>query len=256
MANKKKSKLHEVLAVEGELESQSSKVMTEARQTFTKKGNHFMGFHKWLDMNDDNRKKEEEGATEHREVVETVKGKLDWVWKHFGRYLNAVAQKERTNQEARADLMVGDEVLIEAMPATLLLGLESRLKKLRDVYMAVPTHQPGVRWEADAGRGEEVFRAAELVTTQKQEKTIRHKVLVEATEHHPAQIDKWTENIVVGTFKSEIWTSTVSPAQKAEWLGRIDQLLRAVKRARQRANSTEVVSISVNNVLKNFIHKD
>jgi hypothetical protein len=257
MSDKKKEpKLHEVLAVEGDLEGQSSKVMTEAVTTFSKKAAHFQGYHKWLEMFDEKRAMEAQGAIENKEIVDTVGGKLGHVWGHFGRYLNTVAQKERTNQDARADLVVDGEVLIEDAPATLLLGLESRLKKLRDVYDVIPTHQPGVKWVSDEDRGNGVFKAEHLVTANKTEKIPQHKVLVDPTEHHPAQIERWMENIAVGVFKTEHWTSMVSPAKKAEWIGRIDKLLRAVKRARQRANNTPLVKIRVADALRKYIHAE
>ena len=251
---KKEAQLHEVIAVEGDLEGQSTKIMAETANTFLKKGNHFAGYHKWLEMFEESRKQEENGATEHKETVDTVEGKLQHTWKHFGRYVDCIAQKERTNQEARADLVIDGQVLITDAPATLLLGLESRLKKLREVYAAVPTHQPGVSWVPDAGRGAGVFKAEHIASSSKTEKVVRHKVLVEPTKEHPAQIDKWTENVAVGVFKTEHWTTTVSPAQKAEWLARIDKLLRATKKARQRANSTPLMKIKIANALWGFIH--
>ena len=254
-AQKKEPKLHEVLAVESDLESQSSKIMMEATSTFTKKAPHFMAHHKWLEMFDEGRKLEEQGATEHKDIVETVDGKLGHVWGHFGRYLNTIAQKERTNQDARADLIVEGEVLIEDAPATLLLGLESRLKKLREVYNAIPTFSPGIKWEPDPNRGKGIYKAEHLQTANKTEKVPRHKVLVEPTKEHPAQIEKWMENVAVGVFKAENWTSMVSPAKKAEWIGRIDTLLRSVKKARQRANNTPLVKVKISEPLRKFIHQ-
>lgn len=254
MAEKKTPKLHEVLAVEGDLESQATKVMQEAAVTFEKKANHFLGYSKWLEMFDENRKQEEEGGSEQREIVDSVKGKLDHVWKYYSKYVDAVSQKERTNQDARADLVVDGQTLAEGLPATLLLGLESRLKKMRSVYDSIPTHAPGISWELDVDKGKGIFKASHLITKSKTEKVVRHQVLVEPTEHHPAQIDKWDENVAVGVFKTQHWTSNVSPAQKAEWLEKIDKLLRGVKKARQRANNTEIVKIKVGHELKKFIH--
>jgi len=254
--SKRAPQLHEVLAVESDLESQSAKIMNEAIATFTKKASHFIGYHKWLVMFDESRKIEEQGAEDHKEIVDTVKGKVNHVWQHFGRYLDALGQKERTNQDARADLVVDGKVIAEALPATQLLGLESRLKKLRDVYSAVPTHQPGFEWVPDEARGKEVFKTANVATSTKSEKAMRHKVLVEPTEYHPAQVENWSENVAVGVFKTEHWTSMVSPAKKAEWLGRLDKLIRAVKKARQRANTAPIVSNKVSSALRQYIHAE
>ena len=71
----------------------------------------------------------------------------------------------------------------------------------------------------------------------------------------PAVIDKWEEVENVGKYTKKHWSGAVTSARKSELLGRIDNLLRAVKKARQRANSTEVVSMSVGNSLFEYISK-
>lgn len=240
--------------MEGSLESQYTKVSMECASTFTKKANHFLGYHKWLEMFDENRKQEEQGATEHKELVDTVNGKLQHVWKYFSKYIDTVAKKERTNQTAKADIVVNGEVLVADVPATMLLGLETRLKVMRQLYDEIPTLQPGVDWVKDPDRGKGVYKAANRVTANKTEKETRHKVLVEPTEHHPAQIDKWVENVAVGVYKTENWTSMVSPATKSMWIENLDTLIRAVKKARQRANNADVVPLPMGRALMNFIH--
>ena len=249
-----RTKLHEILAVEGSLEAQWTKVATECSATFSKKANHFLGYHKWLEMFDENRKQEEMGATEHKELVDTVNGKLQHVWKYFSKYIDTVAKKERTNQDAKADIVVDGKTLVADVPATMLLGLETRLKVLRQLYDTIPTLQPGVDWVKDPDRGKGVYKAAHRVAANKTEKETRHKVLVEPTEHHPAQIDKWVENVAVGVYKTENWTSMVSPATKSMWIENLDTLIRAVKKARQRANNTTVESLPMGKALMSFVH--
>lgn len=139
MADKKTPKLHEVLAVEADLEG-AAKILDEALVTFNKKVDHFSGHHKTLKMFDEARVTEEEGAEEHKEIVTTVDQKLAYLTKPIAKWWDALAQKERTNQEARADLVIDGEVLLEQVPATMLLGLESRLRMVRNVFDAIPTH--------------------------------------------------------------------------------------------------------------------
>jgi hypothetical protein len=256
MASKKEPKLHEVLAVEADLEGQAKRVLEEAKTTFLKKSEHFHGHHKVLRMFDEQRAAEEEGATEHREPVTTVDDKLRYLHKPVARWWDAIAQKERTNQEARADLTVDGETLLEDVPATLLLGLESRLKFLRGVYEAIPTHPPGVVWEPDPAQGKGVFRSKYPEKRDKTEKAMRHKVIVPPTKEHPAQVQSWPENEKVGVLTTERSTTTITPARKSELLGRIDTLLRATKKARQRANSTPLVKIKVGERLLDFIHQE
>lgn len=254
-AGKHIPKLHEVLAVQADLEGTAKKVSQEAITTFTKRADHFQGHHKSLEMFAEERSQEEKGAEDHKAIVTTVDKKLEYIWKAVGKHFDAILQKERTNQDARADLIVDGVVIMEGLPATFLLAMETKLKDLRAVYEAAPTLAPGIDWEDDpAAEMSGVFRMKHPETKHKQEKTIKHKVLVDPTEHHPAQIEKWTENLNVGTFITQRQCSMITPAKKSEYLGRIDKLIRACKRARQRANNTEIVKMKVASKIREFIH--
>lgn len=253
MSEKKKSKLHEVLAVEADLAAAAEKITGETIVTFTKKEDHFNGFHKRLQMFDEARKQEEKGAESSKEIVDTVPSKLRYTATSLAKYWDAVAQKERTNQEARANVIIDGVVVIAEAPATFLLGMESRLKKLRAVLEAIPTHAPGIQWVADPDMGKEIYRSSVDQATKREEKDFEYRVLYEATKEHPAQIEKWMANRVVGTYLATQWTSTISPAAKSELLERCDTLIRAVKKARMRANETEVVKMNPGKTLLDYV---
>jgi hypothetical protein len=170
------------------------------------------------------------------------------------KYFDCLLQKEATNQTAVADLVVDGVVLAQKLPATLLLGWETRIKQIRELYEAIPTLQPGVAWEEDKNQRPGVFRAQNVEKAHKTEQRIQHKILVAADDHHPAQVEKWSEQVPVGIFTQERWSGMVSPAKKAELLEKIDTLLVAVKKARQRANQAEVVQGTVTQKLYEFIH--
>jgi hypothetical protein len=72
------------------------------------------------------------------------------------------------------------------------------------------------------------------------EKTMKHKVLYDATDKHPAQIEKWTEDIPVAKIETVHRSTMLTPLAKSKMLGRVDKLIAAVKAARQRANTVEV----------------
>jgi len=253
MSEKKKPKLHEVLAVESDLAATAEKIVKETITTFTKRGDHFLGSHKRLSMFDDSRQQEEAGAEVTKEIVDTVPKKLRYAVKSLAKYWNAVAQKERTNQDARADVIIDGNVLIADMPATFLLGMETRLKKLRAILESSPTHAPGVNWVADADKGKDIFRSETPQATKREEKDFEFRILVDPTPEHPAQIEKWTTNKAVGTYLTTLWTSTISPAHKSDLLGRCDKLIRAIKKARMRANGTEVVKVSPASKMINYV---
>lgn len=245
------AKLHEILAVEGDLEGTNKNVIEEAKVTFSKKPDHFLGQHRTyvpLEEGEQNQVPDDIKAMDT-----TVKGKLDYVFGHIVRYLDVVLQKEKTNQVATADLVVEGQVLAKDVPATFLLGLETKLKAWRSLMETIPTLQPGVKWVPDPASGENIFKADPPSEKNRTAKTFKHKVLYEATDKHPAQIEKWEETEVIGKYITNVWSGMISPAQKSVFLGKVDTLLRAVKTARQRANMTDVVDINIGEILMHYV---
>lgn len=251
------SQLHEILAVDKDLEQVSSKVVGEAVVTFTKKTDHFTGHVRTLSMFDEARKKEEKSQEEIKEITTTVPEKLDYVAQHLVRYFDVLAQKETTNQQAKASVQLADgSTLLENVPATLLLALENKLAKLREMYDSLPTLQPGIEWEDDPSaklRG--VYKAKTPEYAQKTEKDFNFRVLVAATDKHPAQIEKWNIDKVVGEYKRDRVSGMLSPAQKSSLMAKLDSLIGAVKQARMRANTQEVVKFEVGKKIFDYLHQ-
>lgn len=235
--------LHELLAVEGDLEGTFKKVVEETKVTFGKKENLFMGQHRKLEVFDESDKTKY--PEEIKEVDETVKSKLAYMVGHVSKYFDAIYQKEATNQMATSDLVVDGNVVAEKLPATFLLGLESRLKMVRSVLEEIPTLETGIKWVADPSKGEDIFCCEPPEEKMKTAKTFQHKVLYEATKEHPAVIEKWEETINVGKFTRHIWSGKVTSTEKSRLLGNLDKLIREVKKARQRANTQEAVTNKV-----------
>lgn len=231
------AKLHELLAVEADLEGEKTRVVNEATVTFTKKPEIFTGLHKALAMFDDSRT--HENVEESRKVDSTVQDKLDYVAGAAARYWDACLQKEATNQLAKADLVVETLTIAKDVPATFLLKLESELKKFRELVEHVPTHASGHEWKEAPEVGDGIFKTSKDASF-KTEKIPQHKVLYDATDKHPAQIEKWTEDVKIGKYVHSLFSGMVSPAEKSLMIGRVDKLIRAVKQARQRANTQDV----------------
>jgi len=173
---------------------------------------------------------------------------------HIVRYLDAVLQKERTNQEARSDLVVDGTVIAKDVPATFLLGLETKLKTVRSVYETIPTLQPGIKWERDDTQGKDVYRRAHPEEKFRTKKNMKNHVVAEATKEHPAQVQVYNEDEKVARIVTDTWCGMVSPAEKSALLGRIDKLIRAVKKARQKANTTEVIKTTIGKELFTYIN--
>jgi len=245
-----------LLAVDRDLASAAKIVVDEATNTFNKKTEHFLGNVKRLELFDESRKQEESGFAEEKMITTTVGQKLEYVSESLIRYVDVLAQKERTNQEAKADVVFDDgSVFLKDIPATMLLALENHLERWRLMYHSIPTLQPGIEWISDPDQGEGVYKSVNPEIRNKTEKVIRHKVLYDATDKHPAQIEKWTEDAPIGRFINVRWSGMISPAEKSKLLGRIDTLISSIKKARMRANTQEVVKISLGKKIFDYINK-
>lgn len=245
------SKLHELLAVESQLDGTAKKIIEETKTTFSKKADHFQGFIRRYEPYMEG--KENELPSEEKAMVTTVDKKLEYSFESIVAWLDAVLQKERTNQDAKASIEIDGVVIATDVPATFLLGLESKLKDVRDIVDAIPTLQPGIIWELDETVGKGVYRMkrdSERIRTQKVMKAV---VLYEATDKHPAQVKEVTEDVAIGKYVESHWSGMLSPAQKSDMLARVDTLLRAVKQARQRANNTDVVNAHIGKSLMEYI---
>lgn len=244
-------KLHEILAVEPDLEGAYKKIIEETVVQYTKHPDRYFGQHSVVVYFEENVPDE---ADIHKELDDTVMSKMDYTSGHIIRYLDAVLQKEKTNQVAVADLIVDGITIGKDIPATFLLGLETKLKKIREVYEAIPTLQPGIKWEKDETQGEGVYKMTYPEEKFKTRKVMKNHVRAEATKEHPAQVDVYTEDEKVARVITNKWSGMITPAEKSMLLGRVDKLIRAVKKARQKANSVEVVDTTIGKELFNYIN--
>lgn len=244
-------KLHELIAVEPDISGESKRVMDEAISIFSKR-ERFTGQTRTVKMFDESRQNEE--TVEHKTMDTTVDAKLNYIHAAIVRALDAFVQKEATNTVACADIIVDNDVLAKDVPAAALLGLESRLKQVRDVYESIPTLTPGVEWEWNDQIG--AYSQKHPEERIKTEKSLKWQQIAPPTDKHPAQVEKWNADVPVGKILSEEISGMISPAQKSRLIGRIDTLIRAVKQARQRANCVEVKDVNIGQKLVNYIHAD
>lgn len=245
-------KLHQLIAVEPELENSYKAILKETQTVFEKKPQLFFGWLKTYTAFD------AEDVTnytdERQELVTTVRRRLQYQKISAASYFDCLLQKEVTNQSAVADLTVNGILIDTGLPATFLLGLEKRIVALRTLYQTIPTLPQGIAWKIDDIQGQDIYKAEYPERKFKTQRTFNSKVLYEATKEHPAQIEKWDETINVGEYSIDKWCGMISSADKADILARIDMLLIAVKKARQKANECKVVDRKIGDKLMNFIN--
>lgn len=242
-------KLHELLAVEPDLKSEAQRLASKVKALFTEGKGRLIGQIRTYQPLEEG---SEDFADEVAELAATVDNELlDWEVAFSG-WLDAAIQKEVTNQETTADVTMDDGIaLFKNMPATALLNLEAKLTEIRQVFKAIPTNDPTESWSRDADLGCFVSRPR---TTYKTKKILRNHVKAEATKEHPAQVEVYTEDVRVGTWTTIIHSGMLTPVEKQNRLTRIDLLARAVKQARQRANSIEITDVHLGKKLFAYIY--
>ena len=155
-------------------------------------------------------------------------------WKNLWELILA---QDVANTEARADIVVDDVVLCETVPVTTLIWLQKQLDDVRTFVSNIPILDPSQEWHFDDNTNCYVSKRQETTRTKK---VLRNHVKAEATKEHPAQVEVYQEDVVVG-YWSKVEQSGMIPAKtKVELIERIEKVQDAVKVAKENANTLEV----------------
>jgi len=230
--------LHDVIAAESDLRSNYSRILEETEASFSKRADIFSGEVKEVIPIDENEKRIQK-KREEREMTTTVKDRIEYTAQFAEKYLDAVLQKEEANQRAKADLIVDGTVLAKDIPVAFLLGLESKLRKLRQVFGMAPTLPSGIKLVPEH-ESDRVWQTATPIETVSTRKEPQSKILDKATPQHPAQIEKWFEDVIIAKIETTKRYGMLTSSKKAEILDRMDKLIQSTVIARQQANRIEI----------------
>ena len=249
------TKLHELLASEKTPNSAWNQLYEDTMKKFKNQAHFFEGHTKSLAMIEDSlgNKAIEDQAKEEKPVTTTVYQTLNYALDFFVKAEDVQFQKNLTNCKARGTIYWNGQVLIENVPVDELLGLESRLSKLRQLFQEIPTVDATKYWRHDSQLG--CWVSAYPEETTKTEKQIIPVTLKEATKEHPAQVQPVQKDIVVGKFTTVRRSGSATALQKATLLKNLDDLIVEVKKARMRANEVEVENVKIGDLIKNILVK-
>lgn len=166
-------------------------------------------------------------------------------------FFDVIATKDWGNTKAAADVKLADgTVLLYAVPVTYLLFLEKQLVNIRTFISKLPTLDPAENWIYDPISAS--FKSEETETTRSKKVPKAH-VLYEATLEHPAQVETYHEDVVVGTWKLIKFSGALEAQRVRELMERVEELQKAVKFAREEANSTIVEHIQVGDTVMGYL---
>lgn len=227
-------RLHQVLALEKGAKAQTESEVTKAYHDAQRVA-LFNGITRTYSPKDD---EGERLPSERKMVQTTAKDIVARAVNAWTRQADIIATKDAANQLARADVVVDGERILEAVPVTTLLYLEKVLQNVRELVRKLPVLDPEVEWgdTPDAATG---LWKSTVEETTRTKKIPRAFVKYPATDKHPAQVDAYTEDVIVGTWARTLFSGSLPAGTKVDLLTRIERLADAVKVAREQANQAE-----------------
>lgn len=243
-------KLNQVIAVVPGKKALAEKVLTEAYHKF-QKPDAMKGLSKKYRPKDDegDMLPPDEKLVEYSvtDIIKEVKPCLEDM-------LNIVSTQDNGNLQASADIVVempdAKHTIVANVPVTTLLFLEKQLTNLKTFVSKIPTLEPGERWDYDENVG--CYSAGPSVTT-KSKKVPQRLVKYEATPEHPAQVDVYNEDVVIGYWDTMKYSGAIPAQQKSEMLDRVRKLHEAVLRAREAANAIDITDVKIGKPILDFV---
>jgi len=239
-------RLNQVLAVERNVKSRVHSELTELHKA-SQKASLFEGFSRsYAKLND----QQEEQSPEKQLVQKRGSDVLKHMSRLLSEQLDVILTKDSANQNAKADIVVSGKVLAKDIPATTLLALEKQLNDVNTFVEKLPVLDPAHRWSFDDALG---LWQSEAQVTSRTKKVQKSLVLLAPTEKHPGQAQMVTEDEIVGTWTNVKQSGAIKAADKEAMLERVQKLQKAVKFAREAANTVDAPDRSIGEGLFDFI---
>lgn len=241
-------RLNQALAVEPGAKSRAARTLTDAHHTLQKSVLLDGIAREYQPVDEDG----ERLPPESKRVQVQVSDMIERVRVDLVKLFDVVATKEVANRSAKADIVLegSADPLLADVPVTYLLFLEHQLVDLLTFVRSLPVLDPTKDWTFNPTTG--VFEAP-VVETAKTKKVPRNHVKAEATDKHPAQVDVYHEDVVVGYWKTRLSSGAMAQTTVTDLTRRIVALQEAVKKAKEEANSMTVEPQSFAKPLFDFI---
>lgn len=240
------TKIHQVIAVEKGIKSKTHVELTEAHHALQKPAMLSGISRNYLPKDEEGDKLPPENTRVQVRVDDMLKSTAEVLTKLF----DITATKDYANCKAFADVQVGDKKILSQVPVTYLLFLDKQLVDLYTFVQKLPVLDPSEEWEHDSSQN---AWASKIAETTKTKKVPKNHVKVEATVQHPAQVETFTEDVLVGTWRTRKFSGAIPATRHKQLLDRVMDLQRAVKYAREYANSTDAPEMKTGHAIFDFL---
>lgn len=239
-------KLCQVIAVETKIKAQAHEGITKVYHKL-QKSDLLTGFSK------NYRPKNENGETfpsESKKVQVNAEDALAEVKSALSELFDLTATKDYANCKATANVVLGENILLSDVPVSHLLFLEKKLTDLHTLVSKLPTLDSGENWRWDANLS---CYASDMRNKHRTKKTPVVIVKAPATEQHPAQTELLYEDQLVGYWDEVVYSGALPSDRVKVLVNRIEALQKAVKYAREEANSASVEQVKEADKLFSYI---
>lgn len=226
-------RLSQIIAIEKGTKSRSLQELTEAHHALQKPAILSGIARTYRPKDEEGEQLPPESTKVQIKAEEIIRQTVEVLTKLF----DVTATKDWANCKARADVVVDGKTLLSQVPATYLLFLEKQLVDIHTFVKKLPVLDASETWVFDSSAD---CWATEPVQTLKTKKIPRNHVKAEATEKHPAQVEVYYEDVVVGTWRTVKFSGALPAKRVNELLARVERLQEAVKFAREEANNIAV----------------
>lgn len=241
------AKLNQIIAVEKGTKTQALRDLTDAHQALQKQA-LLSGISRSY------RPKDEENGeklpSEQTKVQVRARDMIRKTAEVMTKLFDVTATKDVANCDARADVVVDGKTIMTNAPVTYLLFLEKQLVDLHTFVKKLPVLDPSEEWHHDSASN---CWATDPAFSVKTKKVLRNHVKSEATDKHPAQVEVYTEDVVVGEYKTVKFSGSLPQRDVDEFLSKVEKLQEAVKFARETANSVEVQDQRVGRAVFDYV---
>ncbi|MGD9152460.1 MAG: hypothetical protein PVG30_02225 [Gammaproteobacteria bacterium] len=239
-------KLNQIIAIEKEVTARTKQNISNIYKLF-QKNDLFNGFtKKYQPLNDEG----EKFADENKKVIANVESLLNLIVESKTESFDFTLTKDTGNTNAFSDIIVDDVTIVKHVPVTFIIYLEKQLIDIRTMINSLPTLDINEDWKPDINSN--IFRT-DSIQTHRTKKVPKVLIRYEATEKHPAQTEVYNEDVIIGYWNTEKLSGAMPIPNKEKLLKRVEKLIKAVKMARETANSIEVEKKYIGNSIFKYL---
>jgi hypothetical protein len=240
-------KLAQVLAIEKGEKNKANRAITDLHRKSEVEKLYQGRTRTYTPANEDGEKLPDERQIVQNRAPEILKEAGD-LWSAIW---DITATKDWTNAgPARADIKIEDQILVKSAPVSWLLYMEKELNDIETFVRKIPVLDSSEEWTWSSANN---CFASPQTWQNRTKKVPRNHVKAEATDKHPAQVEVYQEDQVIGRFNNINFSGALPSSVKEALLERVRMLRSAVLFAREEANGVQADKQKVGQTLLEFL---